>query len=305
MNPFQKQRKYSKWKRKIVEWEENDGVYLSVVFSWHALKAVKRVRELLKQGKKVRVGGPAVAYRPHLFDEVATQGATVGGTIHALPRHHPDATFTTRGCIRNCKFCIVPKVEGDLIELDDWETKPIICDNNLLAASRRHFDIVIDRLKSAGITGVDFNQGLDARLLTSYHANRFTEIDFKCIRLAWDYTPMESQFMRAYEILRRAGIPKSKINVYILIGFGDTPEDALYRLQTVRDLGSYPNPMRYQPIDADKKNSYVDPCWTDDELKRYMRYWANLRYTRNIPFEEFDNKYRRGGREKIKGIHVV
>ncbi len=96
--------------------------------------------------------------------------------------------------------------------------------------------------------------------------------------------------MAAFEKVRNAGIVASKIRVYVLIGFNDTPEDALYRLQTIKELGAYPNPMRYQPIDCQKKNEYVSPSWTDAELKRYMRYWSNLRITRRIPFAEFRNR---------------
>jgi hypothetical protein len=162
--------------------------------------------------------------------------------------------------------------------------RPIICDNNFLAYSRAHFDRVVDRLKP--LSGIDFNQGLDARLLTPYHAGRLAELDC-LVRLAFDSVAYESQFMQAYETLRAAKIPKRRIRVYVLIGFNDTPRDALYRLQAVRDLGSDPNPMRYQPLDILKKNDYVHPNWTEKELARYMRYWSRLRWLRKVPFEEY------------------
>ena len=37
-----------------------------------------------------------------------------------LSLHNPDATFTTRGCIRACPFCTVPRTEGRFVELQDW-----------------------------------------------------------------------------------------------------------------------------------------------------------------------------------------
>jgi hypothetical protein len=175
------------------------------------------------------------------------------------------------------------------VELDDWESKPIVCDNNLLAASVAHFDVVIDSLKS--LKWCDFNQGLDARLMTQYHAERLAELNNPTCRLAFDSVDYEPSFLRAFSLLRDAGIPKKNIRTYVLIGFRDTPDDALYRLNLVRSLGVLPNPMRYQPINAKYRNEYVGAHWTHRELDRYMSYWQNLRYTGSVPFEEYSRRY--------------
>ena len=266
------------------EWTHGNTAYLSVVFSWHLDHAYQRAVWLRSSGFHVRAGGPAVTLHPHVLSPVAD----ITGTVNALPHHNPNATFTTRGCIRNCPFCAVPIIEGDLVELTDWTPAPIVCDNNLLAASRAHFDTVIDRLKP--LHKVDFNQGLDARLLTPYHAQRLTELDLYAIRLAWDNTAYEQPFLTAYHTLRAAHIPARMIRVYVLIGFDDTPDDALYRLQTVQNLGSRPNPMRYQPLDTPNRNTYVHPNWTNAQLNRYMRYWSRLRWLEHIPFEQYTRK---------------
>ena len=271
----------TKWSKKFLEWTEGDTAFLSVVFSWDLAEAYQRAVWLGLQGYKVRAGGPAVLYNPEYLSGVAE----IGGDVPALNRHNPDATFTSKGCIRKCKFCLVPLSEGPLVELEDWEPKPIVCDNNLLACSKSHFDRVIDRLKP--IKKIDFNQGLDSRLLTKYHADRIRELNIEYVRLAWDDTRYERQFRKALQTLWDAGIPRSRIYVYVLIGFNDDPEDALYRLQSVRDTRCRPCPMRYQPIDALKRNSYVHPNWTNKQLKRYMRYWFGLKYFGGIPFEEF------------------
>ena len=160
------------------------------------------------------------------------------------------------------------------------------CATIFLACSRVHFDRVVDRLKP--LSGINYDQGLDARVLTEYHAHRLAELDCK-VRLAWDSVSYESSVVRAVERLRRAGFIKRAISIYVLIGFKDTPEDALYRLRTIRDMGYNPFPMRYQPLDTPKKNSFVGEGWTHGELVRYMRYWSNLRYVGGVPFEEFVN----------------
>jgi hypothetical protein len=269
------------WPKRIVEWTDNGTACISVSFTWLLPEAYQRAVWLSGTGHRVQAGGPAVSLMPDYLADVAE----VGGEVDALPRHNPNATFTSRGCIRRCPFCAVPLIEGDLRELKSWEPKPIVCDNNLLACSRRHFDQVIDRLK--GVPGVDFNQGLDARLLTPYHADRLAELDLAKVRLAWDRSDEGNAFMAAYERLRRAGIPKSKIKVYVLIGFNDDPQDAWFRLRTLRNVGLDPFAMRYQPLDTLVKDSYVASGWTDSELRRYQRYWNNLRSTGGAPFEEF------------------
>lgn len=281
MNPWQKQRKRSGWSGGFVEWICDDVAYLSVVFSWQLQEAYQRAVWLRALGYDVRAGGPAVTLNPGAMSGVAE----LGGELNALRHHHEMATFTSRGCPRKCSFCAVPKLEGDLVELTDWKVFPIICDNNFLACSRKHFDQVMNKLK--WIPKVDFNQGLDVRLLTKYHAERMAELDMLKVRLAWDDSRMEQKFLSAHQILRDAGFKKQEISVYVLIGWNDSPEDALYRLETIRKLGAWPFPMRYQPLDTAKRNSYVDQNWTDQELKRYARYWSNLRHLSPVPFEEF------------------
>ena len=292
MNQWQQQRQASGWSGGYVEWTERGVAYLSVVFSWQLQTAYQRAAWYKAQGYFVRAGGPAVAFNPDFLSGVAVQ--LDSGSVKALVRHNPNATFTTRGCIRQCPFCVVPKTEGALRELpdDEWEPRPLICDSNLLAASVKHFDHVIDRLRESEICGIDFNQGLDARLLTPHHATRLAELhqnrQLKKARLAWDNVKIERQFRQAFNLLRSAGIPASKISVYVLIGFDDTPEDALYRLMAIwHDLKAWPNPMRYQPLDSKRKNEYIAPDWTHRELQRYVRYWSNLRHLSAIPFGEF------------------
>jgi len=261
---------------------DDDVARLSIAFTWDLPEAYSRAVWLGAEGYHVIVGGPAVMLMPDYLSDAAEIG---DDWPDAVSRHNPDATFTSRGCIRKCPFCAVWRTEGKLRELDNWPVRPIVCDNNLLACSQKHFDSVIDKLKP--LSSIDFNQGLDARLLTNYHASRLAELDCM-VRLAFDHVNYESQFLAAYEKLRKAKVPKQRIRVYVLLGYKDTLEDALYRLQLVRDLGLLPNPMRYNPLNTLVRDSYVGEYWTDSEERRYMRYWANLRYVGAIPFEDWE-----------------
>jgi len=269
------------WSNLFVEHINGENALLSVVFTWDLPYAYSRAVWLRAEGYHVVAGGPAVRLMPDYLTDVAEIGTDCSS---ALEWHNPSATFTSRGCIRRCSFCAVPLTEGKLVELKDWEPRPIVCDNNLLACSRKHFDDVIDKLKP--LRGIDFNQGLDARLLTKHHAQRLAELDCM-VRLAFDHVSNESALMDAVCFLRGAGFPWHRMRVYVLVGYNDTLEDALYRLNFVRQLGMKPNPMRYNPLDTLARDSYVAPGWTSKELTRYVRYWANLRFFGAIPFEDF------------------
>jgi hypothetical protein len=278
------------WSNGIAEWIEGDMAFVSAVFSWNAQKAYMRCVALRSAGYRVRAGGQAVFQNPDMFAEFDTSG-----TVNAIAHHNPDATFTSRGCIRNCSFCLVPKLEGELIELDDWEVKPIICDNNLLATSQAHFDRVIDRLLEKRISKIDFNQGLDARILTAHHANRFSELPKNTIiRLAWDNIKTEKIYLESFGKLIAAGIKPQQIRTYVLIGYKDTPADARYRLEKVRELGALPNPMRYQPLNATSRNSFVGENWTARDLIDYTRFFSRSGFFDGVgvSFDEYRQKLR-------------
>jgi len=273
----------TKWGNGIAEWTIENVAFVSSVFSWNLHPAYMRCIYYKTLGYHVRCGGQTVAMNPSAFAEFDTSGE-----VDALTKHNPNAVFTSRGCIRNCSFCLVPSLEGKLIELDDWPVRPIICDNNILATTQEHFDLVIDRLIESKIKGIDFNQGLDARILKKHHAEQLARLPKDTIvRLAWDNIKTEELYLNSFNKLVMAGIKPSQIRTYVLIGYKDTPEDALYRLEKIESLGALTNPMRYQPLDAIKKNSYVERGWSNKLLNDYMRYWSNRRVFRNIKFKDY------------------
>lgn len=268
------------WSKDFVHWRVGPVLYLSVVFSWDLPDALRLAAD---HGGPVIIGGPA-ADLAGPFDWAEAWRAC---PYNVLAMHNPLATFTTRGCPRSCKYCAVPKLEGEFREIPDFTPAPVICDNNLLAASRSHFEKVIDTVR--WFPSVDFNQGLDARLFTRWHADLMGRLPGVMLRFALDHTNHIGKVHRAIQIAHEEGFTaRDAIRVYILIGFDDTPEDALHRLELVCSWGHWPVPMRYQPLDAMNKNDYVAPGWTDEELKRMMRYYSRLRYFRHIPYGEFE-----------------
>lgn len=286
-----KSKKYEwKGKNNPIHWTDESKMeaYVSVIFSWHLQKAISLCIWYTNLGYNVFVGGAAAILNRDTFDGIATVEYKTDYDVLAM--HNEYATFTSRGCVRSCGFCLVPKIEGDLVELDDWKPNPIICDNNFLACSKRHFDDVIDKLKAASIKGVDFNQGLDARLMTQHHADRIAELNLAKVRFSWDYVGMENDIARVVELCDNAKIKREKIVIYMLIGYKDTPEEAMYRIIKSKEWGCHPRPMIYQDLHTEKKNSFVGEHWTKEKL-RLMTVYCYSRAVWKMSFDEFIDKH--------------
>ena len=149
--------------------------------------------------------------------------------------------FTTRGCIRNCKFCIVPEKEGKIKEhaeveefLNPKSNVVVLLDNNFLALPSH-----IKKLQLFNDKGwrMDFNQGLDARLINKENAKLLAKIKYKeMIRFAWDNIEDETEIIKGLKLVIKAGIRPRNITVYVLIGFDTTFEEDLYRIKRLRDI---------------------------------------------------------------------
>jgi hypothetical protein len=234
--------------------------------------------------QRALIGGPAVklaqARMPDMLTDLPEWVSIGDSSDGALQRMNPQATRTTVGCVRHCSFCAVPITEGPFRELEDWPDNPIICDNNLLAASIAHFDRVCDRLERH--EWCDFNQGLDARLMTEHHAERLGRLRHAKIRLALDHSSLTDAWTRAYELLLKHKTAKSRISTYVLCGFGSDPADAWKRCQYV-DNHSRPAalPQWYHPLNAVEHNAVL-PChraygWNEKEASRIMGYYYQHR----------------------------
>jgi len=265
------------WKKGIASWSVGKTLYLSVPFTWLLPEAENMARQ---HKGKVIAGGPAVKLLGAPWADETPDSVP----YDTLSFHNPLATFTTRGCPNYCPFCAVPRIEGKFRELDTWKPAPIVCDNNLLAASPEHFRRVIESVSC--FPYVDFNQGLDARLFDVEHARLISSLHHAKVRFSFDHRASENTVHAAIDLARFFKL--KDLGVYVLIGYNDTPEDALYRLEKVRSWGIFPNPMRYQPLDALVKNSYVAPYWTEKELKDVIRYFSRLAFVNGIPFENYD-----------------
>jgi len=273
------------WRKTFAAWQVNGIIYVSIPFTWLFAEAV---RFITAQKKPVVVGGPGALLIRDKFEGIAEVRNTID-FCEPVIFHNPLATFTTRGCVNSCSFCAVPKIEGSFKEVSNFIPRPIVCDNNFLACSRKHFDLAIDKLKK--MPYVEFNQGLEARLFSKYRAGRIAELKLTDVRFAFDSAGKESFLVDAINLAKKNGI--KKISVLMLYGFTDTPADALYRARFLQSIGvNEIYPMRYQPLTSTVKNSFVNKKtgWTEYELQRFRTYFVKARndIMKNVPYEDFE-----------------
>ena len=113
--------------------------------------------------------------------------------------------YLTRGCPRGCSFCIVAKKEGkcsckvaDLSEFWSGQRNIVLNDPNILACPQR--DELIGQLV-ASRAWVDFNQGLDARMITDDGiAQRLASVKTKEVHFAWDRYEDKDKILPRFEI---------------------------------------------------------------------------------------------------------
>lgn len=262
------------WPKGPKYWQDGDDLYVSIPFTWNLNDVFLKLAQRDFFWERAIVGGPAVELMPDFFDELEAF-VTVGHSMPGvLQRINPMATRTTIGCPNRCKFCAVPTIEGEFRELDDWPDLPLLCDNNLLKASERHLDKVFDRLEKH--EGVDFNQGLDCRLLNDYHVERLRRLKSPRVRLSCDSKAMLKPWLAAYRMLRKGKIPKSWIHTYALIGFDSGPGECWTRCEFIEGKGKV-YPQWFHALDCMEQNSVSDAQydlgWTNAARKGIMGYY--------------------------------
>lgn len=194
--------------------------------------------------------------------------------------------FLTRGCPRGCDFCHVEAKEGrasmkvaDLSEFWNGQKNIVLCDPNILAC--KDWRPLLQQLVDSK-AWVDFNQGLDIRLMTKEKAEMIKQLKVKALHFAWDKYEDKSLILPKFsEFKRITDFNKRKLIVYVLCNFNTTIEQDLERIYTLRDLGYYPYVMLYNKDSIPKGH----------ELRKMQR-WVNNRFIFG-KIETFD-EYLRG-----------
>jgi len=249
-----------------------DIVYASIVFKAHKWMGNSYCK--IYPDAKVYVGGSGFN-SDKLPDEIE----------HIMPDYslYPDIDysigFTTRGCFRKCPWCDVHSREGklvihsDIYEFLNKDFKHIrLLDNNILGV-KDHFFKICDQIKKENLS-IDFNQGLDIRLIDREVLSKLKELKIHPhLRFAFDDPSIKKVIVDKVELLKEFGFNQNFF--YVLVKFNTTKEQDIERLELLKDLGQRPYVQRYN---GDNSNR-----WFND-----LSAWGNQhRFFATMTFKQF------------------
>ena len=268
------------------------------------------VRGLLNEPGKLGIPGD------ECIDQIVPDYSILADIDYTYPYHDAYFLSATKGCGMKCGFCAVQTLEPTYIPYMDIKEKILeidrqfgakkdllLMDNNVLRSE--DFNQIIDDIIAAGFKKgatyvnprtnktvkryVDFNQGLDANLLTEEKAQRLGEIALKPARVAFDHIEDRETYERALRLCAKYGI--DELSNYVLYNsedFGgkgkkyraDTPEDLYDRMRITLDIkddinksmpknqevAAFSFPMRYIPLSATERG-YVGSQWNAKYLR--------------------------------------
>lgn len=299
-----------------------DRIYIASLFTWELPRTVKTIQfysQSVANSKNIFVGGIGATLMPEYIAKSADctivtglldSRGKIGKGSPVLECEVPDYSLldnvdypyvpmnsfflkATKGCVRKCRFCAVPKLEPRYGGYDGLKNQVnqavlqhgerqnmVLLDNNVLA--HPGLNRIIAQIRDLGFGRgvwwnkrfryVDFNQGIDARIIAGKPeiANLLHSINLSPVRLAFDTMSMEKHYRKAIALMARAGF--REFTNYMLYNFIDSPEDFYRRLHINLELSRQHHiiitgfPMRYVPID-DVSRQYVSPKWK----WRYLR----------------------------------
>lgn len=156
------------------------------------------------------------------------------------------------------------KLTKDLDDSDDKQTLILNNRNEIINLVEKY------RFKKKLIRFVDFNQGLDARLLTHSKMEQLAKLEIRPFRLAYDDIKETEQYKQAFELAYKYGI--RHFSNYMLYNFNDRPEDLWQRAYNnillyneYEDIHAFSFPMKYAPIDRTDR-AYIGKHWN----KKYL-----------------------------------
>lgn len=289
--------------RAAVRDQKWDTIYISTLFTYQWKTVIRTIKfyQRSKYACDIKVGGVLASLlsedleketgiKPHvgLYEEVdrLPPDYHLFDGVYQYPVHDASIGYMTRGCIRSCPFCAVPRLEPEFIpyiplegQIDPNKKDLILLDNNVLAS--KEFPKIIEEIKTHGFYKgakfngrfryIDFNQGVDARLLTEEKMKLLSEIAIKPLRIAFDYIKLQKLYMEKVHLAHKYGV--EHLSNYMLYNFNDTPEDLYERLRINIELNEelglhiFSFPMRFIPLNAKHRRYVYNPHWTKKQLR--------------------------------------
>ena len=277
--------KISSWHKRngdTVEWynpfECYDIVYMSKIFSF-----TEDYNLWITNARDIRKGG--TGYDIHSKLPLEMEFVVPDYSIYPGIDRKTAYGFLTRGCPNKCKWCVVPRKEGDIkpyMDVDEvavnGRTNLVLMDNNILACDYglEQIEKIIHRKYR-----VDFNQALDARLVTDDIAKMLAKVRWiKRIRFGCDTHAQIEHCEKAIELINKYGYKGEYFFYCMLIG---NFEECIERVNHWRNKGKRYLP-HCQPYRDPDKTFQIIPQWQKD-----MAGWADKKWIfRSCEFKDFE-----------------
>ncbi|MGL5655389.1 MAG: hypothetical protein ACRCXY_00960 [Fusobacteriaceae bacterium] len=190
--------------------------------------------------------------------------------------------FITRGCIRNCYFCLVPKKEGNIHKVSTIDKivrhkKVKFFDNNILAYNN-HLDILKELVDKK--IKCCFNQGLDIRLITRENSELLKKIKYIGEYIfAFDEWDLKDIIEKKLKLLDWRKDWQFKFFIYC---HPKQPiKEIIYRINWLKERKILPYIMRdITCYSSENKNFYTDICCYTNQVHIF----------KTMTFEDFLNK---------------
>lgn len=293
--------KLSAWHKKqgdTVRWyepfdgllEKYDRVYLSKVFSFTSdYEYPIYANEIIRGGSgyAIQLVNGKEQYDKLKDKDLPDEIEHIYPDYSLYPEHTKDTAygFLTRGCPRGCSFCHVASKEGrcskkvaDLPEFWNGQKKIELLDPNILACP--DWKELLQQLIDSNAK-VNFNQGLDIRMITPEKSEMLAQIKIYAIHFAWDrYEDKNLIIPKFLQFRADSKIHQHNLQVYVLCGDHEkrVRDEDLYRINWLRENGYAPYVMLYEKDNIPKGH----------ELRKLQR-WVNNRFIFwSVPtFEEY------------------
>ena len=235
------------------------------------------------------------------IEEQVPDYSILGQIDYNYPVHDAYFGYASRGCVRKCSFCGVPKLEGAQREMPPLtnlvegiterhgEKKDLVLMDNNITASARYKEVIAE-IRDLGFTPgakltrdgdrpvkrrVDFNQGVDARILakSDMFLREMSTICISPLRIAFDHIGVRKVYEKSIRMAADNQI--TSLSNYMLYNFMDTPTDLYERMRLNIDLNEelgiriWSFPMRYQPVTL-KDRSHVGKKWNRYYLRSFQ-----------------------------------
>lgn len=189
--------------------------------------------------------------------------------------------FSSRGCVRTCDFCFVPKKEGkfrqvaEIGEIINPRSRILtLLDNNFTADPE--FFPKLAEIKKKDLV-IDLCQGIDVRLLTEEKAYALSRVNhLRSLHFAWDIPGHEELVFRGIDYLIKDGNFKpSKLMCFVLVGFNTTFQEDMYRIKKLQERGITPYVMVYNNNES------------NDRRLHHLKRWCNAHIIKSVSFEQY------------------